>query len=207
MSLRKMTLLAGMALAAIAFAIPATASAESTPFWLKNHDPLVDEATLSFFGTVQFETENGGVHCEETEVHVVTEPPHTGYVEDFTIETDSCEGFGLLEGCKIVKHDLTHKPVAHATDDTDIAITEVALWNEYDESCPVETTEQHLPVVTLTPENVGAPTTITDVELHAEGTVTTWSFFHLIKEEDPVTTEGTLSATDGSDIYGIGHVG
>jgi hypothetical protein len=210
MNLRKMALLAGMALAAIAFAVPATASAEETPIWLKNHDPLTEHAELEFAGTAQFETEEGGIHCNETEGHVTAEPPHTGVVTAFTVETESCEGFGLLEGCELVDHELTNEPVGHATANTDIEITEVELWNEFAGSgCPVETIELHLPVVTLTPENSGshteAPTTISTVDLHAEGVATITSFFHLIHEEEDVTAEGTLEATDGSEIYGIGH--
>jgi hypothetical protein len=162
MSIKKMLLLASMALAAIAFAAPAAAQAE----WTHDHEPLSEPATIHFHGDARFFVPFvGSFGCE---VHGTMEatPGDEAHVTQFTPYTNTCSGTGALTGCQLEKHSATVPWDAHAnTTSGDITVTNATLFNNYvPGSCLFGTETSHLEFdeVTLTPDNAD---TINSVEL------------------------------------------
>jgi hypothetical protein len=104
MTLRKMGLLSAMALAALAFAIPASASAG---MFLHEGAPIAAGGeTETFEGTVEF---TGGVHCENAvaEVHITT--------NSASVESFEAEGCNTIETIKAVGCNLTSETAPLAT--------------------------------------------------------------------------------------------
>ena len=126
MNLKKLLFLAGMALVTVAFAAPATASAE----WQHEGVPIVNDVTLEAEGTFEFETFIGGWHCTRLTAEFILEAgTTTGRFEEITAGP-TCHGRGNLEGCEVLETDLTGEPILHQTGN-DIRVTDVTLWTAY----------------------------------------------------------------------------
>lgn len=174
MSIRKMVLLACAAVATVAFAVPAAASAVE---WTKETSPLTQNENAEFTGTAGFETPGvGGVECV-VHVPVTLEPGSTGTVDDFEITTSTCEGFGIFADCELVDHELTGMPwIMHATvqeDGTrDVDITNIVIHNEFDPECEIQNVTLTFGSVTATPDKADPISHITlsgTGEAHALG--------------------------------------
>jgi hypothetical protein len=115
MTLKKMTLLAGMALAAIASAAPATASAQKTDgtHWTNgtNHPVVGNGVTMQapFEGFIDFTIPPPGVPvhstfgCEVTGI-VEVRGPTTAEITKFDPTTTTCVGTGIFTTCKLKAH-------------------------------------------------------------------------------------------------------
>ena len=100
---KKLTLLAGMALAAVAFAIPAFASAGA---WQHNGVPLgaQQHLTQSYEGPLVAIAGGAGQFSCVVTVTITAEGPNNGQVQEFSLATESCEGQGAFAGCVVVHH-------------------------------------------------------------------------------------------------------
>jgi hypothetical protein len=140
MSLKKLLLFAGMALAAVAVIAPA-ASAN----WLDKGEAFSGERTISAEGFAGWETLLGGVECESATANFfINGGSSTGKAESFVAEHE-CHGTGALEGCQVAETDLTGEPVLHQNAN-DIVVTNVTLWTGYEQTpggpeCGVEESE------------------------------------------------------------------
>jgi len=189
MTLKKMLLVAGMALTAIAFAAPA-AQAQLT----------FNAAEESYEGTLQFHRPAGvggvpptGVfHCNEVTVKVVSPGGTDASVTEFKPTTATCAGEagGLFQGC-VLKEDTSNIPFTATTTATDINVTkpggDIDIHNKY-EKCAFGITESTISFgsVTVVPDpGTGPISTLT-----VSGTTTAGG----------ITASGTLHAEDGEAL-------
>jgi hypothetical protein len=99
--IKKMMLLASALAALVAFAVPATASADS---WADNGVALgagVD-ITQNYEGFLQFNTGPGGVFGCEVTITITTNGPSAAQVTKFSPTTETCVGTVAFEGCKLI---------------------------------------------------------------------------------------------------------
>jgi hypothetical protein len=151
MKLKKMLLLATMALAVVAFAAPAAAHAEQHEF---------NEATESYEGPLKFTAAGvGSYECQVT-VSINAEGGTTAEVEAFTPTTSTCVGTGAFTGCKLKEHTSSVPFTAHTTETNDLKITDepgnIVIHNVY-EGCLVPETTLEFAEVTATPNPTTGP--------------------------------------------------
>lgn len=161
MSIKKMLLLAGMALAVVALAGPASASAEPLT-WLDNHEVLGAEehATEEYEGPARFfGAGEDSFGCEVTVV-LTAEGGHTGTITKFEPTTETCTGTGAFAGCELANHSASTPWDVDVTT-TDLVVTDVTIHNEYDEACAVETTHLEFPELTAVPDENTTISTLT----------------------------------------------
>jgi len=184
MKLKKMLLLASMALAVVAFVAPAAAQAEQHEF---------NEATESYEGVLQFSTTSpapGTFKCAVT-VSINAKGGTTAEVEEFTPTTSTCVGEGLFSGCVLKEHTSSVPFTAHTTLTNDITVTDepgdIVIHNFY-EKCAfgITTTILEFPSVTAVPN----PTTGSVQTLTISGESTTG-----VKASGTVTAEGEGAIT------------
>jgi len=182
--IKKIMLLASMALATAALAAPA-AQAE----WLHNGAPLKANATVNLSGTAGFAAPFGlGTYTCTVHATLVAEPGSTGKVTKFEPTTNTCVGTGILANCKLKSHSSNVPMIVHAnTTVRTISITNATIKNVY-EGANCSQTETHLlfSTVTATPDNGSS---ISSVKL--SGTAT-----------NGTTVSGTLNVTPAK-TYGI----
>ena len=103
MRFKKLTLLAGMALAVVAFAIPASASANSWQHLGANLGTQ-QHLTQSYEGRLTFNTGATGQFSCVVTVTITAEGPNNGQVQEFNPTTDTCEGQIVFEKCELIQH-------------------------------------------------------------------------------------------------------
>lgn len=182
MSIKKMMLLAGMAMAVVAFAAPAMAVAnemtdEGTPVAAGTEAQLSGTAK---FTSIIFFVESG-IECN---VHatLTAETAETGQTE-FEITTSSCKGFGFLNGCEVVADELTGNPwETHVSSSNTLTVTDVTIHSTQDSECAMENIFLQFGEVTAT---VDDPASISSVTLSGTG----------MANELSATASGELSVT------------
>ncbi len=186
MKLRKMMLLAGMALAAIAFAVPASASAAST-HWTDDDvvvDPGVNitapfEGFLKFTVAPPFVPVHSTFGCQVT-IKVNVTGPTAAQITEFRPTTTVCEGTGIFSGCQL-EEDKSNLPWNITNTHADLDITkgggiepDITVFNKY-HSCNagvLPNSDLLFPAITATPVLDGAGTI---EEISISGTATTTS--------------------------------
>jgi hypothetical protein len=169
--LKKMMMLAGMALMVAAFVGTASASANTRwVHWTVNAEEAeekttVEEITEDFTGFAKFEVvgatgNNFGCNVH-AHVHGYTKTnPTTGTKEahaevtSFEITTSTCKGEGVFATCELESHSNTaeEKPWTVDVSTTDFVVTNVAIKNTY-KNCLVAPANLSFPEVTATPNN------------------------------------------------------
>ncbi|HEX5763707.1 MAG TPA: hypothetical protein VFY04_11385 [Solirubrobacterales bacterium] len=187
MSIKKMLLLASMALAAIAAAAPA---AQAQGEWTHEGEPITESKEVTFAGTVQFTVvgSSTGVHCKNS--HAVAHFLPGGKGEVTTFEGKECRGTGFLVGCTTVhpKSEGLPWPITANTNQTG-TISEVNIVNTMTGSfCPVSSTTLTGNVI-VTPDNPEETSSVT-----LSGTVMT--------SQGEAEVAGTLSVSPAG-TYGI----
>jgi hypothetical protein len=188
MSIKKMALLASMALALVAFAAPATASALE---WKHEEKKLGANANLTFTGPVGFTSSFGNVTCETAHGAATIKPGDTGTINSF--DGTNCKGSGLLAGCTVVHDDDQGTPWAvKITGSKTFSISGIQITNQFTGFfCPVSHTTLE-GNITATVDNAGAIGSAT-----LSGT--------LNSSLGTVTVNGTLTAQgEAFKTYGIG---
>lgn len=195
MSIKKMMLLATTAIAAMAFAVPAGASASG--MFYHNGAELKGTANVNFSGGIAFFTGLGGIECVgHAEAELKTS---SGSVKSLVITTSTCKGFGAFAGCKVIGDEPT-TPWALTPTANVIDLQGVVIHNEFEEiaggpGCGAEFATINFENVTLTPND---KTKIGSVTVSGEGIV---EVFGLELEAEAL---GALSVTSGnSGTYGI----
>lgn len=185
--MKRVALLAVSAIAAIAFAVPAVASAQE---WLHNGSPLTENETVEFTGHAAF---TGGVTCDPVVAHVILKPGNMGTVTSFGPEgnvTEVCKTTGTLAALGCTIHTVTPENLPWTVDvnATNFTITGVKIKNGFSNCVfPTVTIQGD---VTATPDNASS---ISSVAL--SGT--------LNSELGEVGVEGSLGASPAG-TYGIG---
>lgn len=167
---KKILLLAGMALALVAFAAPAVAAAQDT--LLDNGATVADkEAELS--GEIGFSSLGGGIDC--TAHAKITINSLVVRVVSLNITTSTCKGTGGLSGCTVTTDSVTNLPwtVDVLTKPSRLTITNVTIHNTLSPTVGKVCSPKNLTVefasVTATPDNAAA---IKKVTIEGEGTAT-----------------------------------
>lgn len=162
MSIKKILLLASMAVAAIAFAAPASASAEWTFTDFRDNEHKHVETNQhfeqAFEGFLGFSTVVGTYQCEVT-VKVTTTGPNSAKVKEFNVTTPTCEGTGFFAGCELANDSNnlgeTTWTINLTTSDGVMHVKrhagDLTIFNEYKEGCFFETSHLEFGEVTLTP--------------------------------------------------------
>jgi hypothetical protein len=141
MSTKKTLLLATAALAAMALAVPAAASAEVHPTLVdaETEEPVAEETTFELSGSLTFETGGSGTTCIVHSVVTVTNAETFDATFEATIP--ACEAFGkpfgncTLEESNPVYEDETPGWMVNL-DDHSFTVENVEIHNVYDSGCP-----------------------------------------------------------------------
>jgi hypothetical protein len=175
--MKKLTIIAALAMATAAFAIPSTASA----IWTDNHahiqagnNPQVDGE-----GTVGFKSSGGDIDCTEVYTAIqLTGGQTTGHVQAFqpTNPATTCHTEGAIGHCTLTSVQPTGLWQAHINGTTGVQVKNIHIHNDlHGFLCPDLTIHLNDPMdfIELTgeePGNTGAHTTIQGIDV--EGTVT-----------------------------------
>jgi len=190
MSIKKVLLLASMAIAGAVVVMPAAADDEFP--WTHDHKALDKNATTKFSGTAEFSGEFGTFTCE-VHIPVILEPGTTGTVETIEATTAKCAGDELLKGCVPEIDTALNLPYTMHATKTKIDVTKVAFHVIFDEKCFVPEMTMTFPSVTVDPEQ---PATIDNAFLHGKGTIDAFGL------QFPVELGGTIAA-EKAGTYGI----
>lgn len=184
--LGKKTFLA-MALALVVFAAPASATAAE---WIHTEEGPVTEGSEGFSGFVEFYAPSvaSGIGCV---VHTQLEitGASSAEVTGFEITTTTCEGKGLLTGCKVGGHGVS-LPIPVDVAASSLTLTGYGVGLGFGGGCLVETIGFAIPEETAIPDNTEAIGS-----LAVSGTGVAGALL--------VTVSGTLAA-DNPGTYGIG---
>jgi hypothetical protein len=206
MSIKKTLLLATAALAAMAFAVPATASAEVHPTLVdvETGEPVAAETTFKLSGSLKFNTGGSGTTCMVHSEVTVTNAETFDATFEPTIET--CEGFGKpYKNCELkesnpVYHDETPGWMTNL-DEHSFTVENVEIHNRYNEGCAGgQYVDLEFPSVLAHPiDDEGETETeqpITHLEIEGEGsaTITDGATGNTVATF-PNKAEGTLTVT------------
>lgn len=191
--LKKMMLLAGMALAVVAFAGPASASAATWVHWNGEEQETVSEITEDFTGFAKFEVTPAPGNNFGCEVHVHLSGTTgaggaQGQVTAFEVTTETCVGEGAFGTCTLVA-DNSSVPWEVDVSSTDFTITNVEIENEY-ANCSIPPSHLVFGSITATPNN---PTKINCLTISGTG---------VNNGTTPVTATGELCAYN-EGTYGV----
>lgn len=200
--MKKVTIVAGIAMAMAAVALPSTASAR----WLHNHNPFPNgvNAQVHGTGTALFTSQNAGsIHCTEvTTTAQMTGGQTTGHVEEFNAlnPQTKCHTSHILAGCTVTSvQSLTLPWLAHVTPapGTEVQVTGVHITNKlHGFLCPQHITLQGDGVEITGEEGAtaGPHTKVQGITLTGQLTAVPGG---------PVKVEGTLTPTAGQqNTYG-----
>jgi hypothetical protein len=161
MAFKKMSLVAGMALAAITFSAPASASALE---WTDENASFGGEATDVLSGKLTFGNPAAGQIKFGCMVHlgiVAHGGTDTGTLESFNITTSTCEGEGVLTGCELKEDSVTGLPADIMPKTTykvpitgELIVTgPIVVHRVFDDECPIEKTTWTVSEMTMTLTN------------------------------------------------------
>jgi hypothetical protein len=158
MTLKKMLILASMALAVVAFVAPASASAARWVHWEAGVETTVETITEDFTGWAEFHPTGVASTNFGCEVHAHVTGSTTagvahGKVTSFEITTSTCKGEGGFTGCELKSHTNTAaaNPWTVHVNTNDFVITNVSIQNEY-KGCLVPPANLSFPEITAEPE-------------------------------------------------------
>lgn len=189
--IKKMMLLAGMALAAIAFAVPASASALE---WTDNGSPVAEEVEEEFAGRISFGNPLPGqtkFGCD-VDVGVTVDPEGHATVTTFDITTSTCEGVLGFAGCELIEDSVTGLPATLGIVNTNtVAITSaIVIHNHYGGAA-----------CTFTKSTLTAAANTIHLTLQNSGTTLPSSISGAI-ETHSVDINGTESTQSGVPVFG-----
>ncbi|HWM63895.1 MAG TPA: hypothetical protein VNP96_07905 [Solirubrobacterales bacterium] len=171
MNLKRIMLVASMALALVAVAAPASASAN----WLKHHKPITQNEHIEVEGVLGFAIPGvASYRCEIDITATLFAGTTTGEIDTFDITTNKCVGEGGLQACTLKGDHTFDLPwemhvETNEAGEPDITITDVTITNTYNDNtpnCPVHDSTVIFPAVTATPDN---PTTMSTLTVSGTG--------------------------------------
>jgi hypothetical protein len=192
---KKMMMLAGVALAAIAFAVPASASAEWTDDGASFSGSVTDVLTgkISFGNPAAGQTKFG---CQAEADFDVFGGTTTGELTSFVPNTATCEGEGAFAECQL-ESDSTTIPAdttLHLVGAEKITLTTplgepIVIHNVYKSPCPIEKTTLTVEDLTLT---TNGRTDLTDVTIEGTGLSHTTTRSPTVESTATVAVFGTM---------------
>jgi hypothetical protein len=198
---KKIGLLVALAITAVAFVVPAAASASN---WKDKGVELTEMRTIPVSGNFSFTGSLGGWSCSNVSATLTLNPGSTGTITSFSPPLSSCKGTGGLSGCTITG--LTVKNLPWAIHDEGTFIT-VGTPGEVGDGmveltitmsgffCPTSITlfEKEAKMLRLTPDSTSAINKFT-VSGELEASV-----------GGAVTIGGDFTPTNASDLgtYGL----
>jgi hypothetical protein len=209
---KKMMLLASTALAAVAFAVPASASALE---WTDNGSAFPGTASDTLSGLITFGNPAPGQIKFSCVVHAgfsVTGGTTTGSLSSYTVTTETCVGGGSLANCTAVADSATvpagtaihitgtnsatvTAPV-HSAEEEEGVVTPIVVHYVFNGACPIEK-------ITLTITDLSLSTTnsnLTDATVSGLALSHTW-IRELGETTQTVAVFGTMgTATDTISI-------
>jgi hypothetical protein len=177
---KRIAIVASLALAAVALAVPTAASAQQLT-WTHDHVLLGenDEVEQHLEGRLKFAAagaENNNFSCVVT-VTLVAEGEHHGTVTKFEPTTETCIGEGAFTGCTLTSHN-SDVPWTVETTGTSLRITDdvagdMTVQNVY-HGCALGIPGSHLDIgaAIVTPDQTGEGTTIETATVTAVGVST-----------------------------------
>jgi hypothetical protein len=139
MAFKKMLLVASMALAAIAFSVPASASALD---WTHEGGPFSGTRSDGLTGKLSFGNPALGQNKFGCIVHIsltANGGSTTGSITSFDHTTSTCTGEGSFAGCEVVDDQTTGLPeVVHTTATNSLTVTGPIIFHTvFDDNCPI----------------------------------------------------------------------
>jgi len=169
--------------------------AKGSPEWVVEGSPLAEPCVERFKGELGFGTAYGGYQCTIVAV-LAFEPGNNGEATQLNTETSSCEGFvGFLEGCELTADSMSGKPWDLEASSSQISVSEVNVYYEFDTSCYFGEAENNFPALTLTPNP--NPGKVDSLEVSGEGTA------RIAGQELECYAFGTLEAVNYPGLLGI----
>lgn len=167
MSFRKVVLLAGVALATVAFSFPASASATGT--WTDEEEALKKNATIELVGTASVISETWSIECPLDVEGTLIAGGGAGTINRFEFTTSGCKLTGTLKECEVADHETHTLPASLEATTNDIDITgAIQLTFFFDHKCAQGPTPIVIQSITALLDN---PTTISSVSLSGQGTI------------------------------------
>jgi hypothetical protein len=192
---KKTMLLVTAAVAMVALAVPAAASAGGTLFHEGKEVATDSHVSIELTGRATFDIPDAASSfgCDvHSDVTLKAGHPSHG-TATFEITTETCEGEGLLAGCELEDHS-TNGPFTVTVTTEDFIIHDIEINNEFKPGCFVPGSQLTFDEVTATPDATGA---ISTVELEGDG------IDHVTGL--PIEATGDLSVGGGNaGTYGIG---
>jgi hypothetical protein len=146
MAIRKMFTIAALALAAVAFVVPSSASANPLK-WKDDGAYLVEmeHATLQFKGNITFKylNESNTFTCEAN-VTLTAEPGTTGTLTTFELVPGTCSGKGIWANCLLKSQEFEPLPVEVHTTTGGFTVTTTVFRLKY-EGMGCTRTETNIP--------------------------------------------------------------
>jgi hypothetical protein len=199
--MKKVMLLASLAMAAAAFAAPSTASA----VWTHNHQdlPAANNPVIHGEGTVETTSQIGGTHCSQVTLTMqLTGGTTTEHIQQFTPNEATCKTTGALAGCTITSITTTGFPWTGHINGTTINQTGIVIQKHiHGFLCPstLQYVTQATKQVTIQPDEtglVGGHTTITNLTIGGS--------LHIVETGGTATMSGNIILTASSThTYGF----
>jgi hypothetical protein len=148
MKLRKVLLLAVIALAASAFGI--NAASASAAVWKHGGSNLAKHTEIGLTGGEVFETGTAGMSCEVLAT-ITTSGGSTGTIKKW--EVKNCGGgFGELAGCEVLATEPKNLPWTLDVNAADLTITNMRIRRTFKAGCKVKELDKTVASVTMTPD-------------------------------------------------------
>ncbi len=149
MNVKKMLLLASMALASMAFALPATASA----FELEGEGEI-PHTEIALTGTIETDSLGRGIKCTVHATLTTEGPAATTFITKFEITTNTCAGFGdTYNGCTVGADQVTNLPWGVDIDATALTFKKLTYDMTLGNCGTMKTYDVTTTVVTATADN------------------------------------------------------
>lgn len=200
MSLKKILTLASMALAAVALAVPATASAVPKVVDIGTGKDIAVGAQSHFQGTAKFESLGTGVSCTIATSTLTATSTTTGTATFEAPDVTKCTGFGFtFAGCVAKEVKMTNGPfVVHTMTPHDFTVTNVEIFTQFvtdAAKCAHHAVELTFPEMTIAPTPGEAASTFTTHIKSA--TVTGAGTAHIYKHQATGTASKTSIGVSG----------
>ena len=165
---RKALLLASACLVVMGLVAPGAAMAGYAMYDVETAETVEKGTEVEITGTYSVASEFGGMTCEE-HVTLTAENASTA-VADFNFTTETCEGFGVFEGCEVVGTEVGSSPTDITSND--FLITEGFLRATFD-NCAFPSLDISFPKLTATVDN---PKSISKGAISGKGTALATEF-------------------------------
>ena len=164
MKIRKIVVLASLAVAAAVFAVTAGASAS---VWLHEGEPLEEHVEIGLSGGQVFEVPGSGVLLCPVHATLTTEGGSTGQITEWEVASEGCLASGQFAGCEATASEAQGLPWAVDVDSASLTITGSDISRGFAPGCALESVEFTTPEIAVTSETPGE---ISEVEFIGEGT-------------------------------------